>query len=1295
MAPASRAREAERALLHSVRCGSFADVRNALDVVDAVPGASVDARGFADVTPLHAAAWRGDASIARLIVDAGASLVARDAESGWTPLHRAMHHGAFAVAAVLLEHGANPRAPKDDAGRSPLDVLSNALCRARAVAASEDPRDASRLGPRPPFAGRSATASASPPSPRPLDLYAWGSGVNFQLGVVHVADDHLREPRRLDDLAVALAAVDEENRPRHSSRVVGDKKGGSEDATEDSEARPSSGLSARRRPGGVASASAAKFHGVAVGADGALFSWGHGRGGRLGLDDREAYAGDRAVLRPARVPGFGPGSGRRVVHASAGKHHTLACDDRGHLFSWGANRDGQLGYELLRATGSGSGEPRQVTPRRVGGALRGVWVAGVSAANRHSAVRTRDGEVFAFGSNDHGQLGVFASASASTLEGTTGTGTTGRVLVATTGEKGSNASDPRRVEQLRPRFVTHVAAAKKHTLALTADGEVRRWGFGESAARRVDVASALTTRRRRAGAKTDGGFFSALDPLGAECVRIAAGASVSLALTRRGVVLQWASGDLRPSAATTLRRVRGFDGAVVAVAAGKTTCAAATDRGDAYEWGVGFTGERARDHRERNQDPDRNENRNENRADDRSSPSPSPPRDRDGAFGGSGSLPRGSLPTNTKVAKNGPFERTASAVRTPDGFEPRARKVEGVKGIVDVAVGEKHAFATQRVVRPAFGDGAGEKGGGRGEEASDESDESSESDRSDGSDGSDESDGSDAERLSDADASDADDWTRNVLSRATGKSSRRGASRGTSRGGRTFRVPSLKMLAQRAVAESVCDVRNALDVVTLGRALGAPALAAYAARVYADNLDVAVAAIGADALAERDEDAIAEVEAAARRGSGFGAAEDEGVSFPDASLRDAAPFRRASRTGWTAERLLERNDAEANRARHSPAPKPPERAENGGENGGRSRAGEARGREEADGGFSRADRGGLEERTTDPPRAPSGAPSPSPAAARAPSRSPASAPASRVRPPPSRPRSSRRAQEAAIARSARGGLSLFLSGALESSLGAASRGHSLGAAATEAPGGASTTNDRPPRTWRAIDPSHGSTLLEADAVAGGVDSFNDIQTTQAREEAERKRRAAAWSAVASRGTPAATSPPLPPAASAASAARAANAAGASGSVEMSLGALVRFGQSGSGRATYGGRGSLFLSQRNDERAPASSPASAWGAAGDEAEEGPLATSPSARRGSRRAAAGMREIRALERVAIGGTGVPRGRRRWRHPRASPRRFETSSPRRSAARRSGGRASLDRRRRRSGVGGDGSSRTPRPG
>ena len=486
--------------------------------------------------------------------------------------------------------------------------------------------------------------------------------------------------------------------------------------------------------------------------------------------------------------------------------------------------------------------------------------------------------------------------------------------------------------------------------------------------------SALTTRRRRAGAKTDGGFSR-------RSTRSARSAFESPRARRfpwrsrgAGSSSSGRAAISRPSAATTLRRVRGFDGAVVAVAAGKTTCAAATDRGDAYEWGVGFTGERARDHRERNQDPDRNENRNENRADDRSSPSPSPPRDRDGAFGGSGSLPRGSLPTNTKVAKNGPFERMASAVRTPDGFEPRARKVEGVKGIVDVAVGEKHAFATQRVVRPAFGDGAGGKGGGRGEEASDESDESSESDRSDGSDGSDESDGSDAERLSDADASDADDWTRNVLSRATGKSSRRGASRGTSRGGRTFRVPSLKMLAQRAVAESVCDVRNALDVVTLGRALGAPALAAYAARVYADNLDVAVAAIGADALAERDEDAIAEVEAASRRLSGFGAAEDEGRLFS----RRVSQRRRAV-SPRVAHGLDRRAASREERRGGEPRPtfagaETPERAENGGENVGRSRAGEARGREEADGGFSRADRGGSDrsERTTDPPRAPSG-----------------------------------------------------------------------------------------------------------------------------------------------------------------------------------------------------------------------------------------------------------------------------------------------------------------------------------
>ena len=47
------------------------------------------------------------------------------------------------------------------------------------------------------------------------------------------------------------------------------------------------------------------------------------------------------------------------------------------------------------------------------GALRGVIVASVAAANRHTVVATSDGRVYSWGSNFQGQLGYGTSDSAS------------------------------------------------------------------------------------------------------------------------------------------------------------------------------------------------------------------------------------------------------------------------------------------------------------------------------------------------------------------------------------------------------------------------------------------------------------------------------------------------------------------------------------------------------------------------------------------------------------------------------------------------------------------------------------------------------------------------------------------------------------------------------------------------------------------------------------------------------------------------------------------------------------------
>jgi ankyrin repeat protein len=72
------------------------------------------------VTPLHSAAAARNADVAHLVLDAGADPNARE-NGGYTPLHTAADNGDGPLAALLLEHGADRSAVADD-GRTPADV---------------------------------------------------------------------------------------------------------------------------------------------------------------------------------------------------------------------------------------------------------------------------------------------------------------------------------------------------------------------------------------------------------------------------------------------------------------------------------------------------------------------------------------------------------------------------------------------------------------------------------------------------------------------------------------------------------------------------------------------------------------------------------------------------------------------------------------------------------------------------------------------------------------------------------------------------------------------------------------------------------------------------------------------------------------------------------------------------------------------------------------------------------------------------------------------------------------------
>uniref|UniRef100_A0A3Q2Q881 RCC1-like domain-containing protein n=1 Tax=Fundulus heteroclitus TaxID=8078 RepID=A0A3Q2Q881_FUNHE len=111
-----------------------------------------------------------------------------------------------------------------------------------------------------------------------------------------------------------------------------------------------------------------------------VFSWGSNSHGQLGLG-KEVSLQHKPVLVCALT-------GVAVTRISAGGSHTLFLTLPGLVYCCGANKSGQLGFNIC------------VVP-----ALRRLDVSVISCGESHTAVLTKEGNVFTFGDGSHGQLG--------------------------------------------------------------------------------------------------------------------------------------------------------------------------------------------------------------------------------------------------------------------------------------------------------------------------------------------------------------------------------------------------------------------------------------------------------------------------------------------------------------------------------------------------------------------------------------------------------------------------------------------------------------------------------------------------------------------------------------------------------------------------------------------------------------------------------------------------------------------------------------------------------------------------
>ncbi|WP_161522234.1 RCC1 domain-containing protein [Bifidobacterium xylocopae] len=236
-------------------------------------------------------------------------------------------------------------------------------------------------------------------------------------------------------------------------------------------------------PAGVAvtRVSTGSYHTLAVDQDGRIWAAGANTAGQLGTGDTSKHTS------PVRVD---PPAGHRFTDAAAGQWHSLAATEDGRLHAWGGNGSGQQGF-----TGSGPNNPQPVS------LPGGARASRVAASGNTSAAVTDDGRLLAWGGNDHGQLGDGTTTDNSTpgqvaLPGganarrvALGSGYTlaltddGR-LFAWGGNDHGQLGDNSTRDATRPQAVDNPAgvgycslsAGKTHSAAVGIDGQVRGWG---------------------------------------------------------------------------------------------------------------------------------------------------------------------------------------------------------------------------------------------------------------------------------------------------------------------------------------------------------------------------------------------------------------------------------------------------------------------------------------------------------------------------------------------------------------------------------------------------------------------------------------------------------------------------------------------------------------------------------------------------------------------------------------------------------------------------------------------------
>ncbi len=241
-----------------------------------------------------------------------------------------------------------------------------------------------------PSASATIPTTTSPATASSTALYAWGSNSYGELGDATTDDQVTPELSTLAPGVVptaisagvgfALAIGSDSNLYAWGTGYLGDGS----DTPENSPER----ITLAAGVGPTAISAGGDDFSLAIGSDGNLYAWGSDLEGQLG--DGSASGDVQSPEGITLAPGVTP------TAISAGYSSSLAIGSNGALYAWGSNGTGELGD----GSTVDQDRPEAIT------LPTGVKPVGIAEGNGASYAIGSDGDLYAWGDNQFGQLGV-------------------------------------------------------------------------------------------------------------------------------------------------------------------------------------------------------------------------------------------------------------------------------------------------------------------------------------------------------------------------------------------------------------------------------------------------------------------------------------------------------------------------------------------------------------------------------------------------------------------------------------------------------------------------------------------------------------------------------------------------------------------------------------------------------------------------------------------------------------------------------------------------------------------------